>query len=557
MLERFDQRRYLIPFRSLLLPHIFTDTLVIGAGVAGMRTSIAAAEHGDVILLAKGPLDLSSTAWAQGGLASVRRAEDSVEAHVEDTLDAGAGLCDIAATRILVEETPERVEELIQWGMRFDRDEAGEIDCGREGGHRQRRILHSGGAATGSELTRCLREVVAAQEGIRVFESCLALDVLTANTNDGRGDGRVLGAITWHRQHGLQIIWAKATVLATGGAGQVYRETTNPRVATGDGLAMGYRAGALVGDVEFMQFHPTTLYVAGSARSLISEAVRGEGAWLVDRDGRRFMETYHEMGELAPRDVVSRAILDHLARTGDTHVFLDARQFESGAFARRFPALTTALADFEIDPARDLIPVHPSAHYTIGGLWTDTDGRTSLPGLYACGEVACLGMHGANRLASNSLTEGLVFGRRAGLAAAEMNNRQAAPRQIVSDIRVDEHGELDLVDVSSSLRSAMWRNVGIERNGTRLADVIDMFNFWARYTLDVIFDEPAGWETQNLLTVGVLITRAAAWRCESRGVHFRTDFPDADDALRRHALWRTGCDEPALRPVESATEAVS
>jgi len=557
MLPLFDQRRFLIPFRSLLLPHIFTDTLVIGGGVAGMRAALEASIHGDVILLVKDTLDVSCTAWAQGGIAAAHAAGDTVEAHVQDTLEAGAGLCEPEIVRTLAEEGPARIDELIGWGMRFDHAPNGELSYGREGGHHANRILHSGGAATGKELARCLGAKILEHERIRIFDRCFALDLLTATGNGGRSDGRVLGAITHHPRHGLQIIWAKATILASGGAGQVYRETTNPKVATGDGLAMAYRAGAVVADVEFMQFHPTTLYVAGASRSLITEAVRGEGAHLVDRQGRRFMEQYHPMAELAPRDVVSRAIVDRLARSHEACVYLDVRHLNQRDFAERFSDIAATLTAFDLDPSRDLIPVHPSAHYTIGGVWTDVDGRTSLPGLYACGEAACNGLHGANRLASNSLLEGLVFGRRAGLAVAEMREASSGPVQIVSDIRVEEQGELDLVDVRSSLRSGMWRNVGIERHGTKLKDMRDMCDFWARYTVSSIFDDVMGWETQNMLTIAALMSRAAEWRRETRGGQCRVDFPDMDESLEVHALWKAGSDQPTLRWVKAGAEALA
>jgi L-aspartate oxidase len=559
MLRAFDHRRYLIPFRSLLLPHIFTDTLVIGGGVAGMRAAIEAAEHGDVILLAKGPLEVSNTWMAQGGIAAAHSPEDTPEAHFQDTIIAGAGLCDAAAVRTLVEEGPGCIDELLDWGMRFDRDASGALEYGREGAHSRPRILHTDGAATGAALARCLTARCRQLEPIRIFERCFALDLLTTGGNGNRANGnrgpqRILGTITHHPQYGLQIIWAKATILATGGAGQVYRETTNPKVATGDGLAMAYRAGAAVGDVEFIQFHPTTLYVAGAGRLLISEAVRGEGAYLVDREGVRFMPEYHELAELAPRDVVSRAIVDRLAQEQAEAVYLDVRHLGRERFEERFPNLLRELKSFDIDPAVDLIPVHPSAHYAVGGVWADLEGRTTLPGLLACGEAACHGLHGANRLASNSLLEGLVFGRRAGRAAAEMGDASLAPMKIVSDIPVQEHAELDLVDVRSSLRSAMWRNVGIDRSGRKLDDVQDMFQFWARYTMDMIFDEPAGWETQNLLTAGALITRAARWRLETRGVHCRLDYPEPSDDFRLHALWRIGDEAPATRPVDVPAE---
>ena len=544
MSEALRQRRYLIPFRSLLLPHIVTDTLVIGTGVAGLRAAIEASGHGDVIVLAKDALDLSSTAWAQGGIAAVLSGDDSAELHVDDTLAAGGGLCEPRAVGTLVAEGPREIERLLAHGFRADRDAGGRLSLAREGGHHRNRIVHADGDATGRELVRCLLEEIRAKVaagptngGLRLFDRCFALDLITATAAPG---SPVLGAITHHPRYGLQVIWAKATILATGGAGQVYRETTNPRTATGDGIAMAWRAGAEVAGLEFMQFHPTTLYVAGASRSLLSEAIRGEGGHLVDRAGRRFMLERHEMGELAPRDIVSRGIADHLAATHEPNVFLDVRHLGRDRFATRFPGLAKLLEGYGLDPGRDLIPVHPAAHYTIGGVWCDLDGRTGVPGLYAAGEVACNGLHGANRLASNSLLEGLVFGRRVG---------PRAPISIVSDIRPSERAELDLVDVRSSLRSAMWRNVGIERAGSRLADTAEMIAFWARYSFDKIFDDLAGWEVQNLLTVGGLMVGAAAWRQESRGTHFRFDFPETRPDLAVHARWRRDREGPALTAV--------
>lgn len=547
-----DERRYLIPFRSMLLPHIVTDTLVIGTGVAGLRTAIEASSHGDVIVLAKDSIEFSNTAWAQGGIAAVLSDDDSNVLHIEDTLVAGAGLCLDETVRTVVDEGPREIERLLSWGMRLDRDAHGALHLGREGGHHRNRIVHSDGDATGRELVRTLvakaREIAAERGGIRIFEKCFALDLITA------GPGApVLGAITHHPRYGLQIIWAKATVLASGGVGQVYRETTNPKVATGDGMAMAWRAGATTADLEFMQFHPTTLYVAGASRALLSEAIRGEGGHLVDRRGVRFMVGQHELAELAPRDIVSRAIMAQLARSHDSNVFLDVRHLGNERFEARFPGLAAMLRSYQIDPGRDLIPIHPAAHYTIGGVWVDLFGRTDVPGLYAVGEVACNGLHGANRLASNSLLEGLVFGARVGAAVAERGDANRGPLQVVSDIRPSDRGELDLVDVRSSLRSAMWRNVGIERHGGRLADAEDMLQFWSRYSLDKIFDDLGGWEVQNLLTVASLMTRAAVWRRESRGTHCRIDFPMCEPAFECHALWRIGRQEPELRAVRMLT----
>lgn len=559
----YTDRRYLIPFRATLLPQIFTDVLVIGGGVAGLRAALAVTEknaEADVIVVTKGQLKESNTFWAQGGIAAVISEVDSVADHVRDTLVAGAGLCDEPVVQQIVEQGGERVRELMDWGMRFDRVTAGDADhaeptsdappaLGREGGHSHHRILHTDGDATGRALGQCLGQRVIDDARIRFFQECFVLDVITAD-DSGDGGGQVLGAITHHPKHGLQVIWASATILASGGAGEVYRESTNPRIATGDGVAMAYRAGAELQDMAFYQFHPTTLYVAGASRSLITEAVRGEGAYLIDRTGHRFMPDYDERAELAPRDIVSRSILAQMAKTGHTHVYLDVRHLGKERFIERFPGIAALLEKFDIDPATAPIPVHPSAHYMIGGVKADAHGRTSLPGLYAAGEVSCSGLNGANRLASNSLLEGLVVGKIAGETALEMvegNGRR--PARIISDIRPSDRSELDLADVRSSLRSVMWRHVGIEREGDHLKEVGEMFLFWARYTMDKIFDERGGWEVQNLLTVGALITRAAAWRQETRGTHTRLDFPESSDEFHVHDIWRKGQPQPRLEPV--------
>jgi L-aspartate oxidase len=345
----------------------------------------------------------------------------------------------------------------------------------------------------------------------------------------------------------------------------VWRETTNPSLATADGLAMAYRAGATVADLAFMQFHPTTLYVAGASRTLISEAVRGEGAHLLDENGNRFMLDADERAELAPRDVVSRAIFDRLASQSAPHVWLDARHV--AGFRERFPSIATKLAQFDLDASTDLIPVNPAAHYMVGGVRSDLEGRTDVPGLYAVGEVASTGLHGANRLASNSLLESLVLGEAAGRACIEMmadnagNRWNSAPRstpsQVISDIPISTHGELDIADVRSSLRSAMWRSVGILRNGQHLDDIADMLDFWARYTLDKIFDTPEGWEVQNMLLVGALVARSAGWRLETRGCHQRSDYTKPSDELCVHDLWRRAEPAPSIEPVRTALHQTS
>jgi L-aspartate oxidase len=547
----FDERRYLIPFRATLLPQIFTDTLIIGSGVAGLRAALAAREHGDVIVTSKADIQNSNTYWAQGGVAAVVDEADTLEEHIADTLSAGADLCDVPAVKAVVENGADRIRELIDWGMRFDRahDNPERLAFGLEGGHGKARILHADGDATGRELAMTLDRQVRKYDNIRLFGQCFVLDLITT---DG-ANPRCIGAITHHPKHGLQVIWAQATILASGGTGQVYRESTNPAIATGDGLAMAYRAGAVLADMAFMQFHPTTLYVAGASRSLITEAVRGEGAYLVDRSGYRFMSEYHEMLELAPRDVVSRAILTHMKKTSETHMYLDVRHLDPKRFELRFPGIYKLLKKFEIDPSRQPIPIHPSAHYMVGGVRTDAMGRTNIPGLYAAGEVACTGLHGANRLASNSLLEGLVYGEITGRIAQEMTTASArnggGPARIISDIPLSDRSEMDLGDVLSTLRSVMWRHVGIERDGQRLAEVSEMFDFWARYTLDKIFDDRAGWEVQNLLLVGKLITQAAAWRCETRGTHARLDHPAPKAEFRVHDLWQRHHKNPTTTPV--------
>jgi L-aspartate oxidase len=551
-MNSYHEREMLIPFRSALLPQIFTDVVIVGTGVAGLRAAIEASQQNDVIVLAKESIDLSNTSWAQGGIAAVMNAKDSVNAHIQDTLEAGAGLCEASAVRALVEEGPVEIQQLLKWGMRVDRDESGQPALGLEGGHHCHRIIHSDGDATGVELARCLVEKIRQQRRVRVFDRCFAIDILV---DQRKGQRRAAGVLTWHPRHGLQIIWAKATVLASGGCGQIFRETSNPKVATGDGVSMAWRAGATVTDLEFMQFHPTTLYVAGAPRHLISEAVRGEGAKLVDRDGLSIMRDLHELADLAPRDVVSRAIVKHLAKSGESHVWLDARCMGSNGFSKRFPGLSRMLAGFGLDGGRNLIPVHPAAHYSIGGVETDLYGRTNVPALYACGECAATGVHGANRLASNSLLEGLVFGRRVAQAIDLDELAAAMPVPLTHEVERPERGELDLADVRSSLRSAMWRNVGIERSSTKLSDMLEMFAFWGRYAFDSVFDEPMGWETQNMLTSARLMVLAALARNESRGTHTRLDRPTTDVELEGHFTWnikREECDWKARGAMAAA-----
>ncbi|MBN1943871.1 MAG: L-aspartate oxidase [Phycisphaerae bacterium] len=556
MSNLYLQRRYLVSFASRRLPHIFTDVLVVGGGAAGLRAAIEAARYGQVILLTKDRAAESNTFYAQGGLAAVMDPSDSLEEHVQDTLRTGAGLSDEKVVRECISSAPEQIAELLAWGVEFD-SEDGTLRLGREGGHGANRVVHARGDATGRALEECLLARAKATENLKIFDECFSLDLLT-DPPEGGPSARCIGVLSDHSRYGMQILRAKQIILAAGGAGVVWRETSNPPGATADGLAMAFRAGAAMADLEMMQFHPTTLYVAGSTRSLISEAVRGEGAYLLDRDGKRFMAEYDEMGELAPRDVVSRAILDRMVQTGSNKVFLDVRHLGGRAFAERFPSIDQHCRAFDIDPGKDLIPVHPAAHYMIGGVRVDREARTTLPGLLACGEVACTGLHGANRLASNSLPEALVFGRRAGKTAgealAEENNNTT--KHVEWTIPPSDRTELDLTDIRNSLRSMMWRNVGIVRDGQRLSESLEIIEFWGRYVMDKEFYSESwahrppdvfggaggagrkGWEVQNMLTTAYLVAELALRRTETRGVHYRQDFPETDPHWARRQIVR-------------------
>ena len=540
MRRQAQVRRYLTAFDTARLPQVFTDVVILGSGVAALRAALEVAPRLQVTLLTKSRLTESNSFYAQGGIAAAIAPPDTVESHTADTLATGCGLCDGAVVRQVVTAAPDCVGELIDWGANFDKAE-GRISVGREGGHSAPRILHARGDETGKEITSTLLERVADCEAIDVREQTFAIDLLTA-------DSTVVGVLAWHATHGMFVIRARRTILATGGLGRIYRETTNPEVATGDGLAMAFRAGAALADMEFVQFHPTTLYIAGASRHLVSETVRGEGGRLVDKAGRPFMAEYHPMGDLAPRDVVSRAIIAQMRKTGATHVYLDLTGFGRDV-RKRFPGIAKACAQFDIDIARDKIPVRPSAHYMIGGAKVDRVGRTSLARLYACGEVSSTGLHGANRLGSNSLLEGLVYGLEAGRHIAEEISASAggdpaerdAPERIHSDITHSTRGQLHVPDVRDSLRSLMWRNVGIVRTRDDLAEADALIEFWQSYVLDKVFDQPAGWELQNMLALGRLIAHAAYLRTETRGVHYRVDYPERDDARwKKHILMAMG-----------------
>jgi L-aspartate oxidase len=526
--------RYLVGFDLRRRPHLEADVLVLGGGVAGFAAALAAADAGaEVLLLAKDAIGESNTVRAQGGIAAVmggseREAGDSIDRHLQDTLVAGAGLCDAATTASILAGGEDAIGLLRSHGCRFDLDGGGRPDLTREGGHSFRRILHADGDSTGREIGRSLAAAVAAHPRITVVDQAFSIDLIA-----GEG-GRVVGVL-YHRRDELVAALAGATVLATGGCGCLWRETTNPPCATGDGLAMAYRAGAPLADLEFMQFHPTTLYIAGGVRLLITEAMRGEGAVLKNHQGERFMPRYHPDAELAPRDVVTRAIIGEIRRTGFPHVWLDATHLGAAFVRERFPSITTACARFGIDPGTEWLPVHPSAHYHCGGVLADAHGVTAVPGLFAAGEVACTGLHGANRLASNSLLEGLVVGLRAGRGAAAAGGAPGRQRvQVPKEPPVAE--DLDIADLARSLRATMWRQVGIERSNGDLATARRSFSFWAAHQALGTFRTREGWELQNMLIAASLVTAAAERRTASVGTHCRSDHQGAVDP--RHTVFR-------------------
>ncbi|MAT68500.1 MAG: L-aspartate oxidase [Planctomycetaceae bacterium] len=520
----FVPPRYLIPFHPKWIPHHFVDVMIIGGGIAGLRAAMAIDPSLTTLIVTKDRLQESNSSYAQGGIAGVLSPEDCFEDHVDDTLTAGAGLCDREVVEMVVREAPERIRELIAWGTTFDADD-GELVLGREGGHSHHRVAHALGDATGKEIMRAMikqaQDVLKAQ----IWQDTFTIDLLTH-------EGVCRGALVWNPRHGKTFVWAKQTILCTGGAGQVYRETTNPLVATGDGHAAAYRAGAELADMEFMQFHPTVLYIAGSSRSLITEAMRGEGALLVDCNGHRFMPEYDDRAELAPRDVVSQAIDQQITRTRHPCVYLDLSHLDAEWVRGRFPGITKRCREFGINLPEDRIPVRPGAHYMIGGVRVDEQGRTTLPGLWGAGEATSSGLHGANRLASNSLLEGLVYGARAGEGAAAAarlmpDSFTAVPLENPAVEPLSEW--LDLQDVRNSLKSLMWRAAGVRRDGPELASALDSVEKWSRYALTQQLSDPRGWELQNMLTVAGVMLVAALRREESRGVHLRSDFPETND----------------------------
>jgi L-aspartate oxidase len=510
-----------------------TDFVVVGAGIAGLRAAIELASTGRVLVLAKLEYTESATQYAQGGIAAALSDEDEISLHFQDTLNAGDGLVNPDAAHVLVNEGPERIDELIAWGTQFDRNGT-KLAFTREGAHSRDRILHAHGDSTGQEIGRALYFKAKSLKNISICEFEFATDLIVE-------DGRVMGIMLLDSHGELHPIRAAAVLFATGGMGHAYKESTNPPVATGDGVAMAYRAGAEVSDMEFVQFHPTALYVKGAPRFLLSEALRGEGAVLRNDQLVRFMPKYHALAELAPRDVVARAIAHELeiSHSKDPVVYLDLTHKNPEKLKQRFPRIYETCLKYNVDITEDMIPVRPAAHYAMGGVRTDLDGRTSLPGLYAAGEVACTGVHGANRLASNSLLEGLVYGAR---AARTM--QQESELQDYDAKATGTHGKPNGLATPSAkeadefirqVQEIMWRDVGIVRSGKSLKHALEQLQILGEKLPRETFRR--GYEANNIWQAGMLITRSALARLESRGAHYRTDYPEHDDVkFKKHSV---------------------
>jgi len=495
------------------------DFLVIGAGVAGLRAAIELAQAGTVLVVAKDSLRESSSEYAQGGIAVALSDDDEVQLHEQDTIAAGAGLCDVAAVHTLVEEGPAAIEQLIEWGAEFDRNGM-RLAFTREAAHSRSRILHAHGDSTGREIARTLYKKASSLRNVTFRSFRATVDLLT----DG---DRVGGAVVYGADASeLKLVRARAVLLATGGLGRVYQETTNPDVATGDGVAMAYRAGAEIGDIEFVQFHPTALHVKGAPRFLLSEALRGEGGVLRNGAGDRFTD------ELAPRDVVTRAIVTELRRTGEPHVFLDLTHRGADFIRNRFPRVYDTCLRYGVDIGTQAAPVHPAAHYSMGGVRSDRDGRTNLSRLYAAGEVACTGVHGANRLASNSLLEGLVFGARAGAAMREEKAINAGPLQ---------HPAIEIPRMTEEqVRALAWEQCGIVRSGEGLAAACKALS--GDVTQPASSPQLGVFELRSIHAVALLIARCALAREESRGAHFRIDFPAPRPEFEKHSHVTNGAE---------------
>ncbi|MBH0197863.1 MAG: L-aspartate oxidase [Nitrospira sp.] len=516
------------------------DFLVIGSGVAGLRAALELSREGRVVMLTKGHPLQSNSIFAQGGVAVALSEEDDVAIHLTDTMKAGHGLCRREAVRVLVEEGPDRIQELIRWGAKFDKT-GGKFAFAREAAHSRSRILRARGDATGNEMVRVLMAQAGRHKQIHRLDYHFTVDLVVE-------EGRCCGAVVLDENSGEQaIVPAKAVVLSTGGAGQIYARTTNPPNATGDGMAMAFRAGAQLQDMEFVQFHPTALYVPSSPPFLLSEAMRGEGGQLRNHKGEAFMLRYHPLGALAPRDIVARAIWAEMAATKARHVYLDVTHLGADFVRRRFPTIYSTCLRYDIDITEEWIPVSPSAHYMMGGVWTDLNGATTLPGLFAAGEVACSGVHGANRLASNSLLEGLVFGMRAGVAAVAWASNRTQPdlaAQVTALRHAQRHRLEDAEKLRNSLRRTMWGHVGLIRSRESLIRATAQLSRWAQM-VSRPFATRADLEVKNMVQVAHCVAESALWRENSVGAHFRSDFPEAKrSGWKQHSQLSLG--EPAI-----------
>jgi L-aspartate oxidase len=532
--------RYLIPVEPKRMGHYFTDVLIIGGGLAGLRAAHEIDPGLRTMVLTKDKVQESNSAYAQGGIASVWDPEDRFDNHIQDTLVAGCELCDLPTVEMVVREAPLRVAELMEWGTQFDRLD-GQLVLGREGGHSHQRIIHALGDATGKEIMRAMIAHTRSMPNIELVEEAYTIDLITH-------EGRCRGALVSIQGGAPVMVWAKETILCAGGCGQVFRESTNPKVATGDGHAIAFRAGAQMRDMEFMQFHPTVLYIAGSSRTLITEAIRGEGAYLIDANGYRFMKDYDIRLELAPRDVVSKSIVSQMEKTQSPCVYLTLAHLDAEHVRRRFPGIAKVCEGFGLDIAKDAIPVRPGAHYMIGGAYVDEQARTTLPGLWGAGEVTSSGLHGANRLASNSLLEGLVYGAIAGRNASEAARADTSDSLRVLPVtyaqRDGSGGWIDVADIRNSVRALMWRSVGVQRRQERLEEAVQDVHRYASYVLSHGMRDVESWELQNMLTVGLMMTHAALARQESRGVHLRMDYPVVDNQRwRKHLTLQRNIDE--------------
>ncbi|MGM0471521.1 MAG: L-aspartate oxidase [Bacillota bacterium] len=522
--------RYLINFDLAELEEVRTDFLVIGSGAAGLFSALNLADAGEVLLLTKEQLKDCNTEYAQGGIAAVISEDDTPKSHYRDTVAAGAGLCNPQAVEILVNEGRQRINDLLNLGVNFDR-EGTEVDLTQEGAHSCRRILHANGDATGAEIRSSLIEQVLATDQIKVEPNTFVIDLLTK-------EERCYGVIAYDKVNDRYLAYyAQAVILATGGAGELYEVTSNPAVATGDGIAMAYRAGAEMMDLEFIQFHPTVLNADAAADFLISEAVRGEGGKLLNQAGDRFMTEYHQLAELAPRDVVARAIYDQIESSQLDHVYLDVTELEPDFIKQRFPTIYKTCLQAGIEMSEDYIPVRPGAHYLMGGIKTNIVGETNISGLYACGETASLGVHGANRLASNSLLDGLVYAyRTAQQVRARMQESNLNYDQLEIKYQQQSRGAAkDVTEIKSQLQSLLIDQVGIIRSQDKLEMAKDKLEEWAQY-LEYDFSSPAVYEVQNLITVALLVVRAALIREESRGAHYRSDYPQCKSKWQKHIL---------------------